>query len=131
MISFTVPGKPIPAQRMTQRSKWSARARRSLDYQEHVATVATLHVKDRPLPWRYVATTLRFYLMVRKDGHLPGNRLDIDNACKSVLDGCQYANIFANDRCVVEAHLFVLPCQTAAEERVEITITEFHHPKGV
>ena len=36
-INLTIPGRPIPAQRMTQKTKWTDRAQKSLNYQEMVA----------------------------------------------------------------------------------------------
>ena len=36
-IELTIPGRPVPAQRMTRKTKWTKRARRSLEYQESVA----------------------------------------------------------------------------------------------
>lgn len=123
-ITFTIPGRPVPAQRMTQRSKWSKRARRSLDYQERVALIAKSAVKVKPLPWRYVKAHVTLYLKVNQDGHLPGNRGDVDNCLKAILDGVQYAEVFANDRAVTEATVSIEPCLTFEEERAEVVLSE-------
>src|SRR5690554_8135940 len=36
-IELTIPGRPVPAQRMTRKSKWTDRAKRSLGYQKEIA----------------------------------------------------------------------------------------------
>lgn len=122
-ITFTIPGRPVPAQRMTQRSKWSKRARRSLDYQEKVAWIARAKIGGM-LPWRYIEAEIIIYLKVNKDGHLPGNRGDWDNLGKAVCDGMQYGEVFSNDRAITKALVDIQPCLTVEEERVEVTLSE-------
>jgi crossover junction endodeoxyribonuclease RusA len=131
VITFTVPGRPIPAARMTQATKWSKRARRSLDYQERVAIIAKSAVKVKPLPWRYVQALVVVYLKVNDNGDLPGNRGDWDNYGKSVCDGIQYGEVLHNDRAITLGTVDVQPCFSHAEERAEVTLSErTYHPKG-
>lgn len=123
-IRLTIPGRPVPAVRMTQRTTWTPQARRSLDYQQIVALVGQSVIHSRPLPWRYVRVNITVYLKVNKDGDLPGNRGDWDNFGKAVCDGLQYGQIFANDRSITAGAVEVEPCATASEERVEVELTE-------
>ena len=112
-VKFTVPGRPVPAQRMTQKSKWSKRARKSLDYQEQVgwewkAVVGKVRLEGD------LAASINFFFDDNRHG-------DIDNLIKSVVDGLQYANAFDNDKQVkkVSAEIFY-----DEEERAEVEIKE-------
>ena len=40
MTTFTVPGRPVPAARMTQRSLWTARSRRHLAHKAAIGWAA-------------------------------------------------------------------------------------------
>ena len=76
--SFTVPGRPVPAERMTQRSKFCDRAQRYLAYKTLVgwrAKQARVLMTDGP-----VTVAMRFYFANKR---LP----DVDNLVKSILDG--------------------------------------------
>lgn len=125
--AFTVPGRAIPAARMTQRSKWSPRARRSLGYQETVAYAAIAAGLPRPLPWEWIGIGVRVYLKgVRKRKkdpvRLPLNAGDADNFLKGVVDGAQYAGVLANDRAVVYGQVRLIPCRSDDEQRVEVEL---------
>jgi Holliday junction resolvase RusA-like endonuclease len=109
---------------MTRNTKWSPSAKRSLAYQQVVATVAVAAIKPLPLTWEYVRVAITIYLKVNKRGELPGNRGDFDNYCKSVCDGIQYGGVFINDRCITSGVIEVEPCLTEAEERVEVELSE-------
>ncbi len=87
--TFEIPGQPVPKVRMTQKSKWSPRARRCLDYQEYVAWCA----KAAQLPAfdGNVRLTVRICLPTR-------GRADLDNICKSIQDGLQHGGVIKNDR---------------------------------
>jgi len=78
-ISFTVPGRPVPAARMTRRGKWVKRnAARYLAYKQHVGWVARQHF---PEPWEgLVGIKVIAYWW----GGRPG---DLDNILKAVQDG--------------------------------------------
>lgn len=109
---------------MTRNSKWSDPAKRSLAYQQVVATVAVSAIKPLPLTWEYVRVAITIYLKVNKRGELPGNRGDWDNYAKAVCDGMQYGAVFVNDRCITAGSVEVEPCLTEAEERVEVALSE-------
>ncbi|NPV52183.1 MAG: RusA family crossover junction endodeoxyribonuclease [Firmicutes bacterium] len=87
--SFIVPGRAVPAQRMTKKSKWSKRSRRSLDYQKRVAWAAK--AAQVPRMEGDVRLTVRFYFQNKKHG-------DLSNLIKAIEDGLQYARVFDNDK---------------------------------
>lgn len=121
MITLTVPGRPVPAQRMTQKTKWTERAQRSLAYQQLVATAA-LTIRPRPLSWKFVGVDITVYLSDR--GGLPGVRGDWDNYGKAICDGLQHARVVANDKCIIDGAVHVRPCSSPAEERAEVILRE-------
>jgi len=84
--TLTVKGNPIPAARMTQRSKWSKGARRSLAWQETVAYAWMEQTGNATLKGP-VVIEMKFY---RKTRHIT----DIDNLIKGTMDGIQYAGGF-------------------------------------
>lgn len=121
----TVPGRPVPAVRMTQRSKWSPEAQHYLAYERAVAYAALAAKLPRPLPWDWVGIEITIYLKAVRDRaglRLPRNAGDIDNYCKSVIDGLQHGGIFKNDRCVIALAARMLPCRDERAERVELTV---------
>lgn len=87
--AFTVPGRAVPAQRMTQGTKWSKRARKSLEYQERVAWAAK--AARVPRVTGPVRLTVRFYFRNRRHG-------DLSNLIKAIEDGLQYGRILENDK---------------------------------
>lgn len=89
VVRFVVPGRPIPANRMTRRSKWSPRARRGLDYQEAVAWAARQAYSGQ-LHGRLQLSAI-FVFDNRRHG-------DLSNLIKAIEDGIQYAGVVANDR---------------------------------
>jgi len=89
LIEFTVPGRPVPAARMTQRGKWTVRARKSLDYQQKVAWAAKAAQVPRLIG--DVVLTVRFYFRNRRHG-------DLSNLIKAIEDGLQYAGTLSNDK---------------------------------
>lgn len=97
IYTFIVPGRPVPAVRMTQRSKWkNEAAQRYLEYKQTVGWAAKNKVKN-PTE-NQVAVTVNFYF----NKGLPG---DIDNLSKSILDGCNKI-AWKDDRQVVELHAY-------------------------
>lgn len=112
---FVIPGRPIPAQRMTRQSKnLSPRAKRSLAYQKLVALAAwSARVPEFVGP---VKLTCRFFFADRKHG-------DLSNCVKAVEDGLQYGGILKNDRQVLRygegTGIYYGP-----EERAEVWIEE-------
>lgn len=100
-ISFTIPGRPIPAARMTRRGKWVKRqAQKYLAFKEQVGWEARKHFKGEP--WQGpVGIELRFYLKVNR------SRGDGDNLFKAILDGMN-GIAFEDDSQVVEGHFHIL-----------------------
>lgn len=111
IITFTVPGRPVPAARMTQRSKWGKRAQRYLAYKGEVGWAAK------------AARCPRFKGRVRVDIdlHIRGGRIgDVDNYAKSILDGLNGV-AREDDRQVVELHIYR---HTEKPQRAEVRIQE-------
>lgn len=120
---LVIPGRAVPAQRMTQRTKWTARSRRSLDYQGLVARAALAARLPRPLPWEYVQLEATVYLRPTRAGKLPGNRGDWDNYGKAICDGLQYAGVLKNDRDVTDGATKIRPALDGGE-RADVILRE-------
>ncbi len=111
IITFTVPGRPVPAVRMTQRSKWGKRAQRYLAYKGEVGWAAK------------AASCPRFKGRVRVDIDLyirDGRIGDVDNYAKSILDGLNGV-AWEDDKQVVELHIYR---HTERPQRAEVRIQE-------
>lgn len=79
---FTIPGKPVPAVRMTQKSKWAnPQAQRYLQYKDAVGWAAKTAIQE-PIEGP-VGVDIEIYLKDRLK-----RRWDIDNVAKAILDGC-------------------------------------------
>lgn len=114
IYTFTVPGRPVPKVRMTQKSKWSPRAKRCLEYQEKVAW----HAKAAKIPTFAgdVELTVRICRGSRGRG-------DLDNILKTVQDGLQRSGVIKNDRQVLRYGIgtgFHLGWQNGEQVIVEI-----------
>lgn len=92
-IKLTIPGKPVPAQRMTQKTKWTKRAKRSLEYQKTIAWEWKAIAKGRKFEGP-IKLSAKFYFHDKKHG-------DLSNLIKAVEDGLQYGNAFDNDKQIV------------------------------
>jgi crossover junction endodeoxyribonuclease RusA len=91
-LFFVVPGRAIPAARMTQRSKFAcARARKSLKFQEFIAWCARAEAKGRPPFSGPVELTCRFFFKDARHG-------DLSNLIKAIEDGLQFGGVIENDR---------------------------------
>ena len=103
MIEFKVDGKPVPAQRMTQRGKFVKKnAQRYLSYKSMVKLIARNYMaKNRLQPLQeQLRVDIDFYYQIPKsysrkqiqaitdsDGKLrPKSKGDIDNLVKSITD---------------------------------------------
>jgi Holliday junction resolvase RusA-like endonuclease len=118
-LAFVVPGRAIPAARMTQRSKFAcARARRSLEFQEFVAWCARAAAARRPaLPFRGpVELTCRFFFRDGRHG-------DLSNLIKAIEDGLQFGGVIENDRQVIRYGPGT-GIYYAEEERTEVRVRE-------
>ena len=109
-IKLTVPGRCVPAVRMTQRSKYTKQAKRYLYYKQSVAIFARHKYKGEPINDK-LAVNLKVYLS-------GGNQGDIDNYFKSVTDACNKI-IYKDDRQIVKAEMQKIECEKK-DERVEV-----------
>ena len=104
MSEFLIPINPEPKVRMTQRSKFTKRARECLEYQQAIA-VASQYLRVPHFGKKDVIFgKLYFY---RK-----GRRCDVDNLQKSLYDGMQFGGIFHNDNQIVgidNLRIFYIP----------------------
>lgn len=115
ICSFSVPGRAVPAVRMTQRSKYSRPAKRYLSYKNQVAWIAKASYKSKPTDSN-VGVNLNIYLK-------GGNQGDIDNYFKSVTDSLNEI-IYSDDRQVKEMSARKLDCHDEKDERVEVVVYE-------
>lgn len=92
IYTFTVPGRPVPKARMTRNTKWTPRAKRSLEYQELVAWCA--RAANIPTFTGDVMLTVRICQKSR-------GQADLSNLIKGIEDGIQYAGIVKNDRQII------------------------------
>jgi crossover junction endodeoxyribonuclease RusA len=115
MIRIIVPGRPVPAVRMTQRSKWmNKQAGRYLAYKNNVgwaAKRAKVERLDGPVEVIAVA-----YLYGKREP-------DADNLAKAFLDGLN-GIAWVDDRQVRKLTIEKKAAQTKDEERAEIIIKE-------
>lgn len=116
MIEFTVPGRPVPAVRMTRRSKWvDPQAQRHLEYKEFVGWIAKQAYKGEPLTGD-VAVRFTFYLKPK------GRRPDLSNLSKMIEDALNKI-VWKDD--VQVAHSEATRIFSESEpERVEIVVEE-------
>lgn len=95
--ALIVPGRPVPKARMTRRSKWTKRAKRSLDYQEQVAAevmVLKAEMSGKKQLEGPLKLTVEFYFADRRHG-------DLSNYIKAIEDGLQYGQLFQNDKQII------------------------------
>lgn len=109
-ISFVIPGRPVPAVRMTTRSKKiNKKALRYLAYKDEVGWRAR-QVFRAPFVGS-VAVEINIYLTNDED-------MDVDNVEKSILDGMNMI-AYIDDRQVKELHGYK---HVAESERAEVAI---------
>lgn len=113
VISFTVPGRPIAAVRMTQKSKWvNESAQRYLSYKDSVGWCAR-GVKPKIIEGP-VFVRMIFYLT-------SGRRGDIDNFQKSIMDGMNKI-CYKDDRQVVDVWATIKNVDSGQKECVEVQV---------
>lgn len=118
-MKITIPGRPIPAARMTGRSKWvNSTAKRYLAYKIEIGQWARGKIKTPSDKKISVEVTVYLHgktTEMGKDG-------DVDNYLKSALDGLNKI-AFIDDRQVVSATVEKIPCEVG-KERMEIVLEE-------
>src|SRR5690625_2757815 len=115
LCNFSIPGRAIPAVRMTQRSKYTRQAKRYLAYKNQIAWIARSNYRQKPVS-SDVGISLDIYLK-------GGNQGDINNYFKSISDSLNKI-IYIDDRQVKEMHARKLDCECESEERVEVVVYE-------
>jgi crossover junction endodeoxyribonuclease RusA len=113
VIRLTIPGRPIPAVRMTQKSKYTDRqAHRYLDYKSQIAWIAKgnrVRQIDGP-----VVAEIYLYLC-------GGNQGDCDNYAKSLTDALNKI-AYKDDRQIKRLVVEKRECGRPAEQRAEVII---------
>lgn len=113
-VEFTVPGRAIPAVRMTQRSKFTPRAQRYLAYKNQVGWIARQHMKGKPTD-NPVAVEIKVYLH-------RGHQGDVDNYFKSIADSLNKI-VYEDDRQIKQIKASKIECEKD-NERVEVRVYE-------
>jgi len=109
---FTVPGRPVPAARMTRRGKWlRTDAMRYLAFKDQVGWCARKCLKE-PLTGDLAVELYAYWC--------GGRPADVDNLAKSVLDGCNRI-AWIDDSQIVELHAYRLE---GKPQRTEVIIKE-------
>ncbi|WP_163579108.1 RusA family crossover junction endodeoxyribonuclease [Gracilibacillus saliphilus] len=112
-MKLVIPGRPVPAVRMTQKSMFKNKyAQRYLSYKRHVGLIARRDYKDKPTSEK-VAVSLSIYLS-------GGNQGDIDNYFKSITDSLNKI-VYEDDRQIAQADIRKIECEKD-QERVEVDI---------
>jgi crossover junction endodeoxyribonuclease RusA len=120
MIKLVIKGRPIPHVRMTQRGKFvKPNAIRYLGYKEEIGLIANTKFKQpSKLP-----------IAIKVDVYLSGQRTpmgmdgDVSNYLKTAEDALNRI-AYEDDRQIVRTEATKQPCESEAEERMEITIEE-------
>jgi len=115
-VVIKILGRPIPAVRMTQKTKWNKASKRYLSYKDSIGIMAR-RAYETPTS-ENVSVKVRVYLSGKTTPM--GGDGDVDNYAKSALDGCNKI-AFVDDRQVVELFVEKIPCK-ADEQRMEIEI---------
>ena len=111
---FFVPGYPMPAPRMTTKSKYLTRNQKYAAFKERIGWEAKKIMK-KPFETD-VFIRLEFIRLKSRKG-------DIDNICKSILDGLNKI-AYRDDRQVRELHAKLTTCQHQLEEGVWVRIAD-------
>ena len=117
MIKLTIPGRPVPCVRMTQRSKFAdPKAQRYLAYKKTVGWMGKSKFKSPITEDVTVSVVLNFWLC---GGQTP----DIDNLIKAILDGLNKI-AWVDDKQVVEVTARRYQADDKQSERAEVEINE-------
>jgi len=116
LYRLVIPGRPVPAVRMTQRGKFVSRAaQRYLAYKNQVAWAAK-QARIRPVEGPVEVEGV-VYIHGGREG-------DVDNYCKTLLDALN-GIAWIDDRQVRRATVEKRKVDTAKEERAEIIIRSY------
>ena len=110
-LYFTVPGRPVPAVRMTQRGKYLDKSQRYLAYKEAVGWKAKEAMGSRKPTEEHLLVEIWFYIAGRKI-------CDIDNLAKSIMDGMNKI-VYLDDKQVVD---LVVHRRGSDNERAEVFV---------
>lgn len=116
MIRFTIPGRCIPAPRITYHGKRAPRAMQYMKYREEVAWVAKaagIRVSDKPLK-----IGIKIYL-AKKRGRVP----DIDNLTKTILDAMNGVG-WRDDSQVMEINAKKIYTSSVKNEKTIVEVEE-------
>jgi len=122
-IEIIIPGRPVPAARMTQRGKWiKPNAKRYLAFKDMVRWTAWDAMKKAGLApiEGPVAVELKAYI----NGGRPG---DVDNIAKAVFDGLNGV-VWYDDRQISEMHVYRYEKQD--EQRTEVKVWSLGEAEG-
>ncbi|MBD1223272.1 RusA family crossover junction endodeoxyribonuclease [Virgibacillus halodenitrificans] len=115
MIEFVIPGRPVPAVRMTQKSMYVNKyAKRYLAYKKQVGWIAKQHYKGKPTN-KPIGVNITLYI----NG---GNHGDIDNYAKSLTDSLNKI-AYVDDKQIEIMNLKKMKCEKG-EDRVEMSVYE-------
>lgn len=118
-MKLVIPGRPVPAVRMTQRGKFvKPNAKRYLEYKESVGWTGRTVIKSPIQNPHEASVEMRFYLY--RGGHVP----DIDNLIKAILDGLNKI-AWEDDRQVVKVTAWRFSTLSKEKERAEVEINSF------
>ncbi len=115
LIAFTVPGRPVPAVRMTQRGKWvKENAKRYLAYKDSVGWSA------KAVHWGLIRGLVRVEIHLYLTNDKPIG--DVDNYAKAILDGLNGV-VWVDDTQVAQLHVYR---HMAAPQRAEVQVRELN-----
>lgn len=117
LCTFTVPGRAIPAVRMTQRSKFTKQAKRYLAYKNKVAWIARSKYKKKP-----ASSDVKVEVDIYLRGGVQG---DIDNYFKAITDSLNKI-VYEDDRQVKEMVARKIDCESKDDERVEVEVYKLY-----
>lgn len=105
-VDFTIPGPPVPAQRVRKGKKRSGAPvwylpEPSASYQTHVATIARAAASMVKPSWRADCERFGVELFFYKSDR---RHRDIDNLMKNILDACNKV-LYVDDSRIVRAYI--------------------------
>lgn len=113
-LTFTIPGRPIPAVRMTRRSKHVNKyAKRYLAYKGHVGWIARQNHKGLPADGP-IGIEISLYIH-------GGNAGDIDNYAKAITDGLNKI-VYDDDKQITYMLLHKNRVKSKDDQRVEVEV---------